>query len=461
MPQEHISLFELNQNIKEQIKDAFPGSYWVVAEISDIRTVRSGHCYLELIEKEEESDQIKAKARGTIWAFTYRMLKPYFETTTKQSLSAGLKVLLKVSVEFQELYGYSLNIKDIDPTFTLGDIARRKLEIIKQLEEEGVIDMNKETELATVPQKLAIISSPTAAGYEDFINQLENNSNGYKIYHKLFPAIMQGAEAEESIINALDRIYQYEQVFDAVIIIRGGGSSADLMCFDSYMLAMNIAQFPLPVLTGIGHERDESVVDMVAHTRLKTPTAVAEFIIERINHYELYLIDLKDHFIALTQQLISDERHRIDLAAYRFQPLVSKALSNQKQYQIEAAQRLQFASRNYFDKQNTFYTHVKESMRYLTKKQLRTATQKNDFLSTQLKLELNSFFKNQKQKIKLLDRTVELSDPQKVLQRGYSLSFVQDKLVKSLSGINIGDTLQTRTKDGEIISRVEKISTKK
>ncbi|WP_439183642.1 exodeoxyribonuclease VII large subunit [Carboxylicivirga taeanensis] len=461
MHQKHLSLFELNTNIKAQLKEAFPSSYWVIAEISEIRTVRSGHCYLELIEKDSDSDQIKAKARATIWAFTFRMLKPYFETTTKQTLNVGLKILVKVTVEFQEVYGYSLNIKDIDPTFTLGDIARRKLEVIQQLREDGVMEMNKELELAQVPQTLAVISSPTAAGYEDFVNQIDANSDGYKIYHKLFPAIMQGDGAEYSIIAALEKIYAHENLFDAVVIIRGGGSSSDLMCFDSYDLALNIAQFPLPVLTGIGHERDESVADMVAHTRLKTPTAVAEFIIERVGLFDAYLLDLQEQFVSEIRQLVNNESHRLELAAQRFHPVVRQALGKKKQFQIDTAHRLDFSVRSYFDKQSSFFSHVKESVHYLTKKQLRSNTQHQHFLQTRLKLEVNAFIKNQKQKLKLAERTAQLSNPHEVLKRGYSLTYLENKLVKKLDDIPVGSQLRTQLHEGEIISRVEKISHKK
>lgn len=457
MAENHISLFQLNENIKLQLKDAFPGTYWIVAEISEIRTVRSGHCYLELIEKEEDTNQVKAKARATIWAFTYRILKPYFETSTKQPLCEGLKVLLKVSIEFQEQYGFSLNVKDIDPTFTLGDIARRRLEVIEQLKSDGVMDMNKEIELAEVPQTIAVISSPTAAGYEDFVNQLENNNERFKIYHKLFPAIMQGDEAEESIINALDRIYEYEDIFDAVVLIRGGGSTADLMCFDNYNLAINIAQFPLPILTGIGHERDESVADMVAHTRLKTPTAVAEYIIERIVTFNEYLNDLKNQFVNETEQLIKNETHRLDIAVHRFQPLVTKVLSRKRQYPIEAAHRLDFAIKTYFDKQQSFFAHVKESIHYLSLKQLRSCKQKQDFLSTQLKLEVNNYLRNQHQKITLAERTAQLSNPINILKKGYSITLLNNKVVKKINDVNIGDEISTKTQNGKIISRVEKI----
>ncbi len=460
MADNHLSLFELNEQIKEHLNDAFPTTLWVIAEISEIRTVRSGHCYLELIEKDDAGDQVKAKARATIWAFTYRMLKPYFETTTKQELTAGLKVLIRVSVEFQEVYGYSLNIKDIDPNFTLGDIARRKMEVIRQLEEDGVIDMNKELELTDVPQKLAVISSPTAAGYEDFVDQLENNTEGYKIYHKLFPAIMQGDEAEDSIIQALERIYEYEDFFDAVIIIRGGGSSSDLMCFDNYMLAINIAQFPLPVLTGIGHERDESVADMVAHTRLKTPTAVAEYIIEHFERFNAYLHDLKDQFIDETKTLISNEKRRLEVAALKFHPVVTKSLSNYKQFNIEAGQRLDFAVKGYFDKQQLFFSRTKESLNYLTKKIIRNGFSNLDFSSKQLSIEVSAFLKSQHQQLKLLDRTIKLSDPKKLLKKGYSISKINDQLIKDADQVKVGDEMQTLTHNGKIISRIEKITLK-
>ncbi|MCU4164707.1 exodeoxyribonuclease VII large subunit [Carboxylicivirga caseinilyticus] len=454
---EHISLSQLNSQIKEAIEVSFPDTVWVIAEISEIRTVRSGHCYLELIEKDETTDTVKAKARATIWAFTYRMLKPYFETTTKQELTSGLKVLIRASVEFQEVYGFSLNIKDIDPSYTLGDIARKRLEVIRKLEEEGVMDMNKEVELATVPQKLAVISSPTAAGYEDFINQLENNPYAFKIYHKLFKATMQGNEAEQSIISALERIYAYEDFFDAVIIIRGGGSTADLMCFDGYWLALNIAQFPLPVLTGIGHERDESVADMVAHTRLKTPTAVAEFIVDRISDFNAYLDDVKEHFIDEVTDQLKNQKHRLDIAVNTLQPIVSKVITQKRRQPLEAAQRLNFVVKSYFDNQQLYFTHVKQSLHYLVKKQVNSGLKQCQFHHTQLKIEVAAYLKNASQKLLLAEKTTKLSDPENVLERGYSITYKEQLPLKSTEQIKEGDVLHTKLQKGLIISKVEKI----
>jgi exodeoxyribonuclease VII large subunit len=270
-----ISLFDLNNQVKRTLKERFAEPVWVTAEIASIQENRSGHCYLELIDKPEGEDNPVAVAKGTIWAFTYRMLKPYFETTTGRSLERGMKVLVQVEVIFHELYGFSLNIKDINPTFTIGDLERKKREIIEQLEREGIIDMNQRLELSLLPKNIAVISSPTAAGLGDFINQLERNSYGYKFHIKLFPAVMQGEKTTESVIAALDRIYEYEYLFDVVVIIRGGGAQSDLGCFDSYDMAANVAQFPIPVIAGIGHERDETIVDRVAFMRVKTPTAAA------------------------------------------------------------------------------------------------------------------------------------------------------------------------------------------
>lgn len=454
---DHISLLQLNQQIKQELSNSFPDTLWIVAEISEIRTVRSGHCYLELVEKDDQSDEIKAKVRATIWAYTFRMLKPYFETSTKQPLSSGIKVLVKASIEFQELYGLSLNIKDIDPSFTLGDIARKRLEIIQQLEDEGVMHMNKEVLLNEVPQKLAIISSPSAAGYEDFINQLDNNPAGYKIYHKLFAAVMQGNEAEQSIISALDRIYQYEDRFDAVVIIRGGGSTADLMCFDNYWIALNIAQFPLPVLTGIGHERDETVCDLVAHTKLKTPTAVAEYIIHRIDSFSDYLYDLQSQIVDESRQLIKNHTHRLELSINTLQPSVKNILSQKKRQAQETAHRLNFVIKSYFDQQQSFITHVKESIHYLTKKQVKTGLQLCHFQQTQLRLELAAYLKNKEQQLKIAEKTATLSDPTHVLKRGYSITFHNKQTVRDTQSVNQGDAITTQLHKGYIVSRVEKI----
>jgi exodeoxyribonuclease VII large subunit len=308
-----MSLYELNQEVRKILKDNLSEYYWVIGEISEIKMNNTGHCYLELVEKDEPTDNLRARARAIIWATTFRILKPYFETTTGMTLAKGIKVLVKVIVEFHELYGYSLIVTDIEPSYTIGELARTKQETINRLIEEGVIDMNKSLPFPVLPRKIAVISSETAAGYGDFYDQLLNNQYKYKFYVKLFPALMQGEEAEKSIIEALDNIYRYEDFFDVIVLIRGGGSQADLSCFNNYWLAYNITQFPSPVLTGIGHEQDESVVDIVAHTHLKTPTAVAEYLISLFQDAENHIIELQNTITDRCLENIVREKDKINV----------------------------------------------------------------------------------------------------------------------------------------------------
>ncbi|MCC8174725.1 MAG: exodeoxyribonuclease VII large subunit, partial [Odoribacter sp.] len=316
---DYISLYELNSQVKQVLKAEMGSMVWVSAELTSVQENRSGHCYLELVDKPEDSDKPVAVARATIWAFTYGMIKSYFETTTGRRLERGMKVLVKVEVVFHEVYGYSLNVKDIDPTFTLGDLEQKRRLIIKQLEEDGIIEMNKSLELPLLPKTIAIISSPTAAGLGDFMNQIQNNSYGYQFHIKLFPAVMQGDKAKDSIISVLDRIYEYESLFDAVVIIRGGGSQMELGCFDDYELAANIAQFPLPIIAGIGHERDETIADMVSFKSVKTPTAAAAFLVDMFHEAELSLQDMKGRFITGVNYKIQEEysKQKIYLTEFR------------------------------------------------------------------------------------------------------------------------------------------------
>jgi exodeoxyribonuclease VII large subunit len=457
MPPDPVSLSALNRLVKERINNSFPGLIWVIAEISDMNTNRTGHCYLELIEKSEKKDVVIAKARGTIWSFTFRMIKPYFEDATGQTLKAGMKVLFKASVEFHEIYGFSLNIKDIDPNYTLGDIERKKRETISKLESEGVIDMNKNTHLPSVPQRIAIISSPTAAGYQDFVHQLNNNQEGFKIYHHLFPAIVQGDTAVSSIISTFDKIYKYETLFDAVVLIRGGGSASDLMCFDDYELAYYITQFPLPVLTGIGHERDISVADMVAHTHLKTPTAVAEFIIQKITDFYLYLEGLQNAFIDITSRKINDNKHRLELVAQKITPLVVNSLDIQINRIENLAGTIKRATQSFVNINLQNLNHKHDLTKYLTIKTLKGKRQSLDFYNSKLQIESKSYFKSKVQKLQLLERSVSLSDPVNILNKGYSITYKNNKIIKTSSGLNPGDKIVTTIKDGVISSTVDKI----
>ncbi len=308
-----LTLYELNNLVRQTLELTLDSTYWVQAEICELRVNR--HCYMELAQKDERGGGMAAKARAQVWQNRWAFLKPMFEQMTGQPLAAGMQVLVQVEVTFHELYGYSLNITDIDPTYTLGDLARKRQEILRQLEEEGISTMNKELPLPHLLQRIAVISSATAAGYSDFSNQLTHNQRGLAFKTELFQATMQGNEVANSIIAALNRIAERQDEWDAVVIIRGGGATSDLQGFDSLELAENVAQFPLPIITGIGHERDDTVIDLIAHTRVKTPTAAAELL---IHHQEEELDTLEDLTARLTDQtlqLLVNEDNKLKLLA--------------------------------------------------------------------------------------------------------------------------------------------------
>lgn len=285
-----LSLSELNSLVADVINTTMSRSYWVEAELSEVRENR-GHCYMELIEKNENSNVPIARASAKCWSNIWSAIKPYFIRITGQQIRAGMKVMLQVHAQFHPQYGFSWIVDDINPEYTMGDMMRKRQEIIRQLKEEGVYDLQKELSLPLFAQRIAVISSATAAGYGDFCNQLENNELGLYFHVELFPTIMQGDNVESSIIASLNQINNREEEFDCVVIIRGGGATADLSGFDTLGLAENVANFPLPIITGIGHERDESILDMVSYQRVKTPTAAAAYL---INHLTSTLIRVEN-----------------------------------------------------------------------------------------------------------------------------------------------------------------------
>ena len=405
-----ISLSQLTNRIQEVIQMNFDEPVWIRAEISELRENQNGHCYLEFVEKNEVSDNIQAKVKGIIWSSTYRMLKPYFESSTGQPLRAGLNVLVAVSVEFNGLYGFSLNVKDIDPTYTIGELAARRLKIIRQLEEDGIANMNKELELSIRPQRLAIISSPGAAGYGDFMDQLKNDEQRFVFYTKLFPAIMQGEQAESSIILALDKIYSNIEMFDAVVIIRGGGATTDLACFDSYLLALNCAQFPLPILTGIGHQRDTSIVDMVAHKALKTPTAVAEFLIQTLQYAENEMLSVFVGIAEVAKKHIADEKQHLSNVQWRINQSLKTKVSN----------------------------------RLITLEK-----QKN-----RLRNLVSTLLFNEKNKLALLEKSIETHSPAFLLKHGYTITIINGRRISSVNEIKKGDKIRTFIHDGDFESTV-------
>lgn len=411
MEEQTISLYELNNLVKQALRRHLPDTYWIEAELSDVRSNYSGHCYLEFVQKDASGNNLIAKARGTIWSNVYKMLKPYFEEETGQAFASGIKVRVCVSVEFHELYGHSLTVVDIDPTYTVGDMIRKRREILRRLEEEGVLDLNKELDFPMLPQRIAVISSATAAGYGDFCNQLERNPYGLVFYPKLFPAIMQGERVEESIIAALDRIYAEMEHWDAVVIIRGGGATSDLSGFDSYDLAANCAQFPLPIITGIGHERDDTVIDNVVHTRVKTPTAAAEFLISCMYESALMLEDYTNRIIGGVEVRMEREKHRLERLTERI-PMTTKMYLQRGNFKIETIwQRLETALQ---------HKMIKETHR-----------------------------------LSLLEHRVMAASPEHLLKKGYSITMLNGKAVTDASTLKKGDRIVTMLHRGKIESEIK------
>ncbi len=449
----NITLSELNKRIKETVQEKFSERYYVVAEISELNESRS-HAYIELIEK-NDSEIVLAKARATIWARTYRMLKPYFESSTGHKFEAGLKVLLVVSVEFHEVYGFSLNIKDIDPNYTIGDIERKRLLIIQRLEKEGVIDMNKELLIPTAPQKIAIISSETAAGYGDFIDQLQNNDYGFKFFTKLFPAAMQGKDTESSIINALEKIFECEEEFDIVVIIRGGGSKSDLSWFDSYQLALNISQFPLPVISGIGHEKDETILDLVVNTSLKTPTAVAGFLVDSVAEFYNYLNYLSEEFVQRVNNIILENKNYIEHLVLNFKPVISEII-NAETNKLDLKKVFLKNSINIItQKQYFLLDEYQQEIKNSVKSCFRIRKQNIEFHNIKLKNITDKYLVANRYKIDVLEQKNKLLNPENVLERGYSITLHNNKLLKSTKVLKKGDLIETKIIDGSFKSKVE------
>ncbi len=453
---ESLTLLELNQKIKEGIQTYLPNNYWVVAEISELKINRRGHCYLDLTEKDELEDKIIAKARGIIWASTFRMLQPYFQGETGKDLKEGLKILVMVSVEYHELYGLSLQIFDIDPTYTLGDLARKKMETIKRLEHEGIFNMNKELPFPLVPQKIAVISSATAAGYKDFMEHLNQNPYGYVFYTKLFPSFMQGEHAELSIIQAMEKIYQYEDVFDAVAIIRGGGAQSDLSCFDLYHLAANVAQFPLPVITGIGHEKDESVVDLVANTKQKTPTAVADFLVTQTYNFEQQLFEYRDSFIDQVNSFINFENQKIVNLSHRVVPSSKNIIEKSKNQIRLIKNELRSHHKYYLERKKNNIQAKNQRLKNISTAKFKQIKFYLNLYKQNLRKYVQVYLDQESKKIRNYNKAKDYLDPQNILKRGFSITKAEDKIIKDAKDVKEGQRLVTYLNKGKLESKITK-----
>lgn len=418
MRNDRLSLLELNRLVRGVIECEMPDEYWVEAELSECRE-NHGHCFMSLIQKDERGSTPVAKADARCWASKWMLIRPYFERTTGQQLRPGIKVLLKVYAQFHEAYGFSWIVTDIDPTYTLGDMARKRQEIIRQLKEEGVFDLQKELDIPVFCQRIAVISSETAAGYGDFCHQLSDNPYGFQFHVQLFPAIMQGEGVSQSIIAALEEIYSQTTHpspltphYDCVVIIRGGGATSDMSGFDTLELAENVANFPLPIITGIGHDRDESILDMVSHTRVKTPTAAATLLID---HLKAVLDTIEG-----AQSLIT---HYAQQKLSTFHAQLS-TLS-------EAIPRLfSIVKTRHEARLDTYYQRI----------------------THQVERRLTS----ERHKLELVNEKLRALDPALLLKRGYSITLKDGKAVRDAQALQKGDEIETRLANGTIHSTVNR-----
>lgn len=454
MSRKVFSLAEISSVIKNTVSDNFSEPVWIRAEISDISINRNGHCYLELIEKDEKNDRISARLKATIWSNMFRMIRPYFETSTGQTLANGIKILIHSVIEFHEVYGLSLNIIDIDPAYTVGELEMRKQQVINKLKEEGVFDLNRELVIPDFPQKIAVISSESAAGYGDWVNQIKDNKYGFAIYHKLFPSVMQGDNSEISIIKALDNIFRYIDFFDLVIIIRGGGSQSDLNCFNSYQLASHIAQFPLPVLTGIGHERDETISDLVACRKLKTPTAVAEFIIDRLADSENNLVELFNSCFEMIKESVSYEARKFDLLSAKFGNELFDLLNNKKTSLSFLAEKSRLVTSAFMKTMSRELRAINGNIKHTAKTVVHQETNHHYMLIEQIEQVCKKTVTKHSHKLEILNHSIDYLHPETILSRGYSITRSGKKLIKDIDQIKPGDQLSTQYKNGKIKSTV-------
>lgn len=433
-----LTLYELNNLVSEVISSVMPDEYWVEAEISELRVVR-GNCYMELVQKAEDTRTPVARASAKCWRTYWILVQSSFERVTGRQLCPGMKVMMRVHADFHEAYGFSWIVTDINAEYTLGDIARRRREIIARLKEEGVFDLQKELIIPLFAQRVAVISSDNAAGYDDFCNQLQNNEKGLAFSVKLYPAVMQGESTEDSVIEALDCIYKDEDKFDVVVIIRGGGATSDLSGFDTLSLAENVANFPLPIIVGIGHNRDESVLDLVANMSVKTPTAAAAFLIDRL----------------------AAVAARVDAAATSLSKYVTNRIEQEKsriKYLSTVLPSLYAAVKS---RENMRISRMSDSLYVAVRQIVASEKARLDLMPQRLSGAWRQAVTGESHRLQMLEQRVAASDPKRMLARGYTLTLHDGRAVTDLSSLKKGDMLTTLFAGGEVVSEVNKISKNK
>lgn len=428
---DRLTLYELNSLVKETIELTFTQQFWVEAELADA-TERRGHLYLDLVQKDEHSATPIARASARCWASVWASVRPRFERTTRQRLTAGMKVLLRVYPQFHQAYGFSWIVTDIDPTYTLGDMQRQRQEIIDRLKRDGVFDMQRELTLPMFCQRIAVISSATAAGFGDFCNHLQHNDYGFHFAVELFPAIMQGEQVEPTVISALDSINSRIDDFDCVVIIRGGGATVDMSGFNTLLLAENVANFPLPIITGIGHDRDESIIDMISFMQVKTPTAAAAFLIERLLNVSERITAATGSITRCVQEKLEYERIRLTALSTRIPILFSLTKTRQLSIIDSLTQRMTAAVQQDI--------RQRQHQLQIAAQRLAPATQRT--------------MQQEQHRLQMLTQRTAALDPAAILRRGFSMTLCNGRFVTDASQMKYGDIMETRLANGTVLSRV-------
>lgn len=427
-----LTLYELNNLVRRSIETVLTDEYWVEAELSDVRESR-GHCYMELIQKDEGTATPVARASAKCWRQTWAVVHPFFVRTTGQTLHSGMKVLLRVYPQFHEAYGFSWIVTDIDPTYTLGDMARKRQEIVRQLKAEGVFDLNKQLPMPMFAQRIAVVSSETAAGYGDFCAQLADNEYGFRFSVQLFPAVMQGEQVEQSVVNALNAINDAADDYDCVVIIRGGGATSDMSGFDTLTLAENVANFPLPIITGIGHDRDECVLDMVSHTRVKTPTAAAAFLISNLKSVADAIDTAANAIVRTVVGRMDSEKMRLGNVSTRIPILFSMVKTRHDSRLQLLNSRLAAATRQ------------------------RTANERHriDTEESRIPTLVAAMLSAARHHLELLEQRANALDPQLLLRRGYSITLHKGQPVRDAATLKAGEVVETRVEKGTFRSIIQ------
>jgi len=452
-----FSLIEVTRSIEKTLAERYKSAFWVQAEMNKLNHYsHSGHCYPDLVEKKD--GKVIAQMRANLWKTDYIKVNDNFLRVLKEPLKDGVKILFLAKISFNPAYGLSLRIVDIDPAYTLGDLEKEKQETINKIKQEGIFDKNKALHLPLLPKRIAIISVETSKGYADFLNVIDENEWGYKFFHFLFPALLQGDKAVESICNQLDQIRKVSHHFDVVAIIRGGGGDIGLSCYNHYQLVREIALFPLPVLTGIGHATNETVAEMVSNTNVITPTKMADFLLQKFHNFSVPVNDARKKIIDKTSRLLNEEKSKFQAEAKLFRSVTHNVLFKNKNDIQESIQTFTQHSRFLFRNERTYLSSVKAGLGKGSRGLLVDDSQK--ILQSQGRFagRLLLYVKDRKHELTNLEKDISNMSPENVLKRGYSITRLDGKAVKDIKNVRAGDLLETIVYEGKIASRVDRVT---